>query len=60
MNAAFTPSADEIDHCRRVVQAFDEAISRGEGAIAFGRQLPDIPIAAKARQTLALAQSLGV
>jgi citrate lyase beta subunit len=42
-----------------VVQAFDEAIARGEGAIAFGGQLLDIPIVDRARQTLALAQSLG-
>ena len=60
VNAAFTPSADEIDYCRRVVQAFDEAIARGEGAIAFGGQLLDIPIVDRARQTLALAESLGV
>jgi citrate lyase subunit beta/citryl-CoA lyase len=60
VNAAFTPSADEIDYCRRVVQAFDEATARGEGAIAFGGQLLDVPIVDRARQTLALAQSLGV
>ena len=60
VNAAFTPSADEIDYCRRVVQAFDDAMARGEGAIAFGGQLLDVPIVDRARQTLALAQSLGV
>jgi len=60
VNAAFTPSADEIDYCRRVVQAFDEATARGEGAIAFGGQLLDVPIVDRARQTLALAQTLGV
>lgn len=59
INAAFTPSVDEIDYCQRVVQAFDEAIARGEGAIAFGGQLLDIPIVDRARQTLALAKSLG-
>ena len=52
-------SADEIDYCRRVVQAFDDA-ARGEGAIAFGGQLLDVPIVDRARQTLALAESLGV
>jgi citrate lyase subunit beta/citryl-CoA lyase len=60
VNAAFTPSADEIEYCRRVVQAFDEATARGEGAIAFGGQLLDVPIVDRARQTLALAQTLGV
>ena len=60
VNAAFTPAADEIDYCRRVVQSFDEAQSRGEGAIAFGGQLLDKAIVDRARQTLALADSLGV
>jgi citrate lyase beta subunit len=43
-----------------VVQAFDDAMARGEGAIAFGGQLLDVPIVDRARQMLALAQSLGV
>jgi citrate lyase subunit beta/citryl-CoA lyase len=60
VNAAFTPTAEEIDYCRRVVQAFDEARARGEGAIAFGGQLLDKAIVDRARQTLALAESLGV
>lgn len=60
VNAAFTPTADELDYCRRVVQAFDEARERGEGAIAFGGQLLDMPIVDRARQTLDLADYLGV
>jgi citrate lyase subunit beta/citryl-CoA lyase len=58
VNAAFTPTAEEVDYCRRVVQAFDDARSRGEGAIAFGGQLLDMPIVDRARQTIALAESL--
>jgi len=58
INAAFTPSAEEVEYCRKVVQAFDEARSRGEGSIAFGGQLIDLPIVERARRTLALAASL--
>ncbi|MDE3109002.1 MAG: CoA ester lyase [Acidobacteriota bacterium] len=60
VNGAFTPAADEIDYAQRVLQAFDEARTRGEGAVAFGGQLLDLPIVDRARQTLALAESLGV
>ncbi len=60
VNAAFTPAADEIEYARRVLQAFDEARTRGEGAVAFGGQLLDLPIVDRARQTLDLAASLGV
>jgi citrate lyase subunit beta/citryl-CoA lyase len=58
VNAAFTPTAEEVDYCRRVVEAFDDARARGEGAIAFGGQLLDMPIVDRARQTIALAESL--
>jgi len=58
VNRAFTPTAEEVDYCRRVVQAFDDARARGEGAIAFGGQLLDMPIVDRARQTIALAESL--
>ncbi|MBI4460827.1 MAG: CoA ester lyase [Acidobacteria bacterium] len=60
VNAAFTPTAEEIDYCRRVLQAFQDAEARGEGAIAFGGQLLDPPIVERARQTLALVESLGI
>jgi len=59
-NAAFTPTAEEIDYARQVLEAFDEARARGEGAVAFGGQLLDLPIVDRARQTLDLAESLGI
>jgi citrate lyase subunit beta / citryl-CoA lyase len=58
INATFTPSAEEVEYCTRVVQAFDAARARGEGSIAFGGQLIDLPIVERARRTLALAKSL--
>lgn len=58
VNAAFTPTAAELDYCRKVIQAFDEAQARGDGAVAFGGQLLDLPIIERARRTLALAESL--
>jgi citrate lyase subunit beta / citryl-CoA lyase len=60
VNGAFTPAADEIDYAQRVLKAFDEARTRGEGAVAFGGQLLDLPIVDRARQTLALAEELRV
>jgi citrate lyase subunit beta / citryl-CoA lyase len=60
VNGAFTPAPDEIDYAQRVLKAFDEAQARGEGAVAFGGQLLDLPIIDRARQTLALAEFLRV
>jgi citrate lyase subunit beta/citryl-CoA lyase len=59
-NAAFTPTAEDIDYAQAVVNAFEDARARGLGAIAFRGQLLDFPIVDRARQTLALAATLGV
>lgn len=59
-NAAFTPTAEDIRYARDVLQAFEEARARGEGAVAFRGQLLDYPIVDRARQTVDLAKTLGV
>ena len=60
INAAFSPTPEEIDYCERVSDAFDEAFARGDGSIAFGGQLIDLPIVERARATLRLADDLGL
>lgn len=58
INASFSPTPEEIDYCQRVSTAFDEAMARGDGSIAFGGQLVDLPIVERARATLRLAELL--
>lgn len=59
INAVFSPTSQEVDYARRVVQAFEEAQARGEGSVALGGQLIDLPIVERARRTLELARALG-
>jgi len=60
INATFSPTAEEIDYCQKVLQAFEEANARGDGSIAFGGQLIDRPIVERARRTIDMAKSLGM
>jgi citrate lyase subunit beta/citryl-CoA lyase len=60
INATFSPTAEEIDYCQKVLQAFEEANARGDGSIAFGGQLIDRPIIERARRTIDMAKSLGI
>ncbi len=60
VNAAFTPTMEDIQYARDVLQAFDEAHARGEGVIAFRGQMLDFPVVDRARQTVSLAKTLGV
>ena len=49
---AFTPSSDEIERARRVVEAYEAALERGEGAVAVAGQMIDPPVAERARMVL--------
>lgn len=57
INRIFSPSEDDIAYARKVVDAFDEATARGDGAVAVGGQLVDLPIVLRAQRLLALVES---
>ena len=58
-HAVFSPSAEEIEHAERVIQAFDEAETRGIGAIQLDGKFVDAPIVERSRRILKLAAAIG-
>jgi citrate lyase subunit beta/citryl-CoA lyase len=54
-NAIFSPTQDEIDFSRRVVQAFEEAEAKGLGAIQLEGKFIDYPIVERSRRIVRLA-----
>lgn len=58
INRVFSPSPDEIDYAKKVVAAFEEAQSRGEGSVAVGGQLVDLPIVMRAKRLLEVSSRL--
>jgi citrate lyase subunit beta/citryl-CoA lyase len=60
VNRLFTPSADAVDHARRIVAAYDEAEAGGTGALALEGQFVDAVHVAMARQTLVRARLAGI
>jgi citrate lyase subunit beta/citryl-CoA lyase len=52
IHQVFTPTADEVTWARRVVEANDEAIGRGIGAINLDGKLIDVPMVERARRVL--------
>jgi citrate lyase subunit beta/citryl-CoA lyase len=53
VHEVFTPSPDEVEQARRLLEAYDAAVLDGRGAIAVDGQMVDEPIAARARRLLA-------
>lgn len=58
INRLFSPQADEIEYASRVVEAFDAAQARGDGSVAVGGQLVDLPIVLRAKRLLETAAML--
>ena len=58
INAAFSPSAAEVAHARRVVEAFEEAERQGRGSTSLDDRVVDVPVVKRARDLLELAESL--
>jgi citrate lyase subunit beta/citryl-CoA lyase len=56
-NAAFVPSADEIERASALLAAYDEASAAGVAAIDFDGQMVDEPLAAQARRVVELGES---
>ena len=58
INQAFAPTSEEVAYCRQIIETFEAAETRGEGAIAVAGQLIDPPIVERARRTVAFAARL--
>ena len=60
INERFSPTSDELVYARRVAEAFEEAVARGDASVAVGGQLVDRPIVLRAQRLLELADELGI
>ena len=58
VNQVFTPSEEEISYARKVVAAFEAAVSQGQASTALDGKMIDIPVAERARKLLTLAESI--
>ena len=56
VNKLYSPSPQEIEAAREIVEAAEEGIRQGRGAIALNGAMIDAPILKRARQVLELSQ----
>ena len=56
INEEYGEAPEAVARAERMVAAFEEALSRGVGAVSFDGQMIDEPVVARARQVLARAR----
>ena len=54
VESVFRPTDAEVEHARRVVEAFEAAEATGVGAVAVDGQMVDLPVVERARRVLQL------
>ena len=60
INEVFSPSPKDIDYAYEVMEAIRVAKEQGKGAVALRGKMIDAPIVARAQQTIAMAEALGL
>lgn len=58
LNAAFAPSAAEIEDAERIVAAYDAAERAGRGSTSLDGRVIDVPVVKRARAVLRLAERM--
>ena len=58
IHQVFSPSAEELEQARRVIEAFDEARREGRGSTSLDGKVIDVPVVRRAEKLLALADSI--
>ena len=60
INRVFTPSPEDVDRARRIIEAYDAARSQGRGAVAVDGRMVDQATVRLARRLEAQARRLGL
>ena len=60
INEVFSPTSAEVDHARRVIEAFEDARAGGEGVTTLDDEMIERPVVERARRVIALAERSAV
>ena len=60
INRVFSPTQKDVDYAYEVMEAIALAKEQGKGAISLHGKMIDAPIVARAEQTIAMAEALGM
>ena len=59
IHQVYTPTDEQIDYARRVIEAIEEAEKSGSGVASLGTKMIDAPVVARAKKVLAMAKAVG-
>lgn len=57
MNEEFVPTAQEVEHAHGLLEAYQQAMAEGRGAVAYKGKMIDAPVVARAEEILRLSEA---
>lgn len=60
VNEVFSPTPEEVEDSRRVLEAYEAGVRQGKGAVMYQNKMIDAPIAERARRILKKAEHIGM
>lgn len=58
LNEELTPSAEEVEHARGLLEAFETGLAAGKGAVEYKGKMIDLPVVERAKELLRNAEAL--
>ena len=58
INAVLIPSAEEIEHAKGLLAAFEQGLAAGKGAVEYKGKMIDLPVVERAKELLRNAQAM--
>jgi len=58
INEVFSPTPEAVSHAQRIVDAYADAVARGDGVLRLENQMVDMPVVVRARKIVELAQRI--
>ena len=58
INETFSPSPEEVEYARRVVETWSQAEAAGRGSVALDGRMIDVPVLKRAQNLLSLAEAI--
>lgn len=58
LNAAFTPTADEVAHARKLIAADEKAAAEGRGSFSVEGRMIDVPVIDRARRLIRRSEAI--
>ena len=58
VNETFSPSPDDVNYARQVVEAWNQAEAEGRGSVALGDRMIDVPVLKRAQNLLSQADAI--